>query len=141
MKTKSRLIFGTLILMFCLIGIFFLLPKHNCCDDPNPELEALTTRAFAGELDAINELYQRAKIEGVEPNEEYWALEGALKGDKKLHRAYVKIYKTRVSADRKQQLLESVVARSDMPGAPCLIEMMNEVLPSSSACNKLYEQD
>ena len=135
MKFNSRLLFALLIIVpVFLAAVFFLLPKTNCCDDADPELEALTTRAGAGQLDAINMLYQRAKVEGVQPMEEHWALEGALHGDKRLREVYVEIFKTRVDADRKQRLLTVITGRAEMPGAPCLIATLSEASSASAAC-------
>lgn len=135
MKFNSRLLFTLLVILpMFLAGVFFLLPKTNCCDDADPELEALTSRAVAGQLDAINVLYQRAKAEGVQPMEEHWALEGALQGDKSLRRAYVEMFKTRIDADRQQRLLAGISRRAEMPGAPCLIATLNETSTVSSVC-------
>ena len=135
MKFNSRLFFAWLICVpMFLVAVFFLLPKTNCCDDADPKLEMLTTRAGAGQLDAINELYQRAKAEGVQPMEEHWALEGALHGDKRLREVYVEIFKTRIDADRKKRLLAAINGRTEMPGAPCLIATLSEASSVSAVC-------
>lgn len=135
MKIKLRSFLSLLIIMLLLAAALFSLPKKSCCDDADPELEALTARAMAGELDAIKVLYQRAKTEGVQPMEEYWAMEGALRGDKALRDAYVKIFHSRMDADRKQRLLAAMKDRSAMPGATCLLAMLSEASPAGAACN------
>jgi len=135
MKNKLRTILIVTITVFAvLVGLFFLLPKTNCCDESDLQLEELTNRAVAGQLDAITMLYERAKREGVEPSEEYWALEGALRGDQRLRRAYVEMFKTRADSERQQRLLRIIKERSAMPGAPCLLESLGAPLSTASAC-------
>lgn len=117
-----------------LVVAFLLLPKRNCCDDADPELEALTTRAMAGQLDAINALYQRAKADGVQPMEEHWALEGALQGDKSLRQTYAQMFKTGIDADRKKRILKSISERTEMPGTSCLLATLNDASSADSVC-------
>lgn len=134
MRVKPLTILGTSVAVLALLtSLFFLLPKTNCCDESDPQLEQLTDRAAAGQLDAIETLYERAKKEGVEPMQEHWAFEGALRGDKALRRAYVEIFKSEISVERRQRLLATIKA-SEMPGAPCLLESLEASPPISAAC-------
>ena len=127
MKINTRSPFFLLILIVALLSsIYFLLPTAHCCDDDDTELETLTERAEAGQLDAINLLYQRAKAESVAPLEEYWALEGALQGDTNLCGAYVEIFKTRIEKERKERLLGMIAENSARPGAACLLKKLKE---------------
>ena len=127
MLLSTPSLFVALVLVaFTLCGIYSLLPTAHCCDDDDTEREALTKRAEAGQLDAINLLYQRAKAESVAPLEEYWALEGALQGDKKLCGAYVEIFKTRIEKERKKRLLGMIAEHSARPGAACLLKKLKE---------------
>lgn len=136
MKFNSRSLRPWLLIVPALLAAaFFSLPRHNCCDDADPELEALTPRAMAGDLGAIKALYQRAKTEGVQPMEEHWAMEGALRGDKALREAYVEVFHARImDADRKQRLLAAMKDRSEMPGATCLLAMLGGASSAGAAC-------
>lgn len=134
---KSRAFFvltSTIAVLALFTSLFFVLPKTNCCDELDPQVEELTNRATAGQLDAITTLYERAKKAGVEPNQEYWALEGALRGDRALRLAYIEMFKTRIDPDRQQRLLTIIKERSAMPGTPCLLESLEMSSPINSVC-------
>lgn len=106
-------------------GIFFLLPKTNCCDERDWILEEMTSRASAGDLPSIRYLYARARTEKVPPQEEYWALEGALQGDRSLRLAYSGIFNTIYTDERKQWMINHIRQnRSNLPGSHCLVVLL-----------------
>lgn len=135
MTRKSLSVLVTSIVALVLLtGVFFVLPQTNCCGESDSQLEQLTDRASAGQLDAIATLYERARKDGVVPMEEHWALEGALRGDKALRVAYGEIFRSRIDADRQKRLLSLIKERSAMPGASCLLESLSEPSSDSSTC-------
>jgi len=119
-----------------LVGGFFLLPHAHCCDKESPEIERLTGLAIAGDLDAIRALYQQARRDGTDASEEQWALEGALRGDKELQAAYVNLFATRFSEERRQRVVERVRAKAAMPGATCLLDSITQSQPPKVGCDR-----
>lgn len=135
MKRKNVFIFAKCAAVLALlVGLFFLLPKtKNCCDAFAPELEKLIIRGHAGDIDAIATLHAKAKKEGIKAEEELWALEGGLRGNETLRRAYVEIFKSEINPERRQRLLATIKA-SEMPGAPCLLDSLEGSPPHNTAC-------
>lgn len=113
-----------LLIMLVLSGAFFLLPKSNCDDEPDPQLERLIDRAYSGEIEAVAALYRINKQKRIDPLEEYWALKGALLGDAGIQKEYVTIFQSRLNATEQQRVIKSIEAEIKMPGALCLLEMI-----------------
>lgn len=135
MRPRHTLLLTLVVAALALLsGLFFLLPRANCCDEPDKQLEQLTARAKDGHLDAISQLYDRAKREGVKPLQEHWSLEGALRGDKDLRSAFIEAFETRISPERQERILSTIRERSSMPGAPCLLELLESPSPVGAAC-------
>jgi hypothetical protein len=117
------------------VGIaFFLLPINNCDDPFAPQLKILSDRAGLGDITAILALYEYNKSKGIKPLEEYWALEGALQGDIRLRREYVNIFKTRLNAEEKKQIIEVVKGQGKMQGAACLMFYLTEAKDRQAVC-------
>jgi hypothetical protein len=104
---------------------YWLLPNAHCCDKPDEELEALTSAARGGQLDAIRALLERAGRDGIPALEEYWALDGALRGDASLRAAYVGSYRTRFTAEQQKLVLSRINEERRMPAAACLLSTLS----------------
>ena len=134
MTKGSAIAAKVLAALAALTGLFFLLPNAHCCDESDPALERLIVRANAGAMDAIHALYAKARVDRVRPEEELWALEGALRNNKPLRDAYAVMFKGEANSDRRRQVLAMVQA-SKLPGAPCLLATLEESRLRSALCN------
>ena len=123
-----------LIVMGILGIIFFSLPRNNCDDPIDPQLKVLSDRAEQGDIRAISALYDYNKLKGIEPLEEYWALEGALQGDSRLRREYVDIFKKRFNAEQKQRIIEVIKEQGKMRGAACLMFYLTDGKNHQALC-------
>lgn len=119
-------------------GAFFLLPKSNCEDEPDPQIEKLLERVDKGELEAIAALYRLNKQKGITPLEEYWALKGALLGDSGFQKVYVTLFKSRMNPTEQQRVINSIDSGRESSGAACLLEMLRS--SSSEGCNEETNQ-
>jgi hypothetical protein len=128
------------VVLFLLVGclafaaMFFMLPKSSCCED-DAQLERLTDAAAAGDLDAIEALYMKAERDGVQPMQEHWALEGALRGDRNMRMAYVELFNSRIEPARQQSVLAAIQNSPHMPGTSCLLVQLVGTASAASECN------
>lgn len=130
---KSTIALG-LVGVLVIAGFFAIGGDQECCEKPDPEVQALLASAERGDAKAIRELYKRAASDGVAPMAEYWAYTGALGGDREMRSAYVEIFKTRFDSNRQQTVLASL-ERSTMPGAVCLLEQLSGAGSMPAQCN------
>jgi hypothetical protein len=107
-----------------LVGVLAFAVNENCCEKPDPAVQALLASAERGDLSAIRSLYMRAVADGVGPMVEYWAYNGALGGDREMRSAYVEIFRTRIDEGRQQKVLAALQQKPDQPGAACLLAQL-----------------
>ena len=136
MKRNVYIILLLIALVFS--GVFFLLPKSNCDDESDPQIEKLLERADKGELEAIAALYRFNKQKGITPLEEYWALKGALLGDSGFQKEYVTLFKSRMNPTEQRRVINSIDSERESPGAECLIQMLRS--SNKEGCNEEASQ-
>ncbi len=121
--------------LLVIAGLFAVMGDQECCEKPDPEVQALLVSAERGDPKSIRELYRRAASDGVAPMAEYWAYTGALGGDREMRSAYVEIFKTRFDSNRQQKVLTSL-ERSTTPGAICLLAQLSGAGSMPAPCNQ-----
>ena len=131
--TKKFTIAALVILAAIILGA--MLGDKNCCEKPDPEVRALLASAEHGDLEAVRALYKRAASDGVAPMAEYWALKGALAGDREMRLAYVEIFRTKIDPVRQQKVRSSIQQKSNMPGTPCLLAQLSDGTSVPNQCN------
>lgn len=125
MLAKKPLLAVCLALLTIILGSFALVRDRECCEEMDPDAQALMASAERGDVAAIRALYKRAASDGVEPMAEHWALMGALAGDREMRMSYVQMFRTNMDSTRQQKVLASIGEKSDMPGVHCLLVELN----------------
>jgi hypothetical protein len=133
MLSRKSLIAVFLVLVAVLLGSFSIIHDEGCCEKEDLEVQALMAAAERGEMEATRALYKRATTDGIEAMAEYWALTGALAGDRDMRAAYVQMFRTRMDSIQQKKALASIQEKSSMPGVPCLLEQLSGAATSVSA--------
>jgi hypothetical protein len=134
-KLQNQVLLFSGAMILTLVAALFFLPKVRCCEQDSAELEALTRAAADGQVAAIRALFERARKDGVPALEEHWALEGALRGDEQLRNAYIALFRTRFTDDRRKQVIARLSNEKNVTGAACLIAVLSNQHAPAGSCS------
>ncbi len=117
---------------------YFLLPSVSCggSDDEQLAADPVVTAAGAGDLGAIHTLYEHAKATGLPRLAAEWALEGALHADAQMRQVYVDYFRTSVTDQDRELVLNRLRRSSDKPGAACLLATLTESPAQQARCSQ-----
>lgn len=103
------------------------------CEEEDPVLKGIVSRAFDGDVSAISFLYSKYKQEGVDSLTQFWLFRGALAGDIVLRNKYVSEFR-RLSQDQRERDIKIIKQAPATKGNLCLLALLEGQGNAQSLC-------